>query len=99
MELPTKKNVYQNTPNRLPKCPLPTCAFCPKYGKRLNNFCKKEVEMHKNFFDKKPQFELKPILNTFLACRVWYIIRNLELNISNTQPELKKRVVYKSVYL
>ena len=51
--------------------------------------------MHKNFFDKKPQFELKPILNTFLAGRVWYIFRNFELNISNTQPELEKAASYK----
>ena len=35
------------------------------------------------------------ILNTHLAGRVWYIFRNFELNISNTQPELKRTVAYK----
>ena len=35
------------------------------------------------------------ILNTLLAGRVWYIFHNFELNISNTQPELKKSIAYK----
>ena len=35
------------------------------------------------------------ILNTYLGGRVWRILENLDLKISNTQPRRKKSIAYK----